>query len=228
MHRVWTLHEAVLGANDRRLWVQFKDKVVRSRTILKGVYARCEPTVGRIGILQFLLKGIRTIFFRDLPECRERGVGISDVDMALHGRSISYAFDEPLVIGMLLGLDTDTILSGPKESKIHRMWSLMRFAPQGIPIDVIFRACPTMEELGFRWAPATLLTSTRAMPFKQGIGQGYPTSKGLLLGLAGHRITMPQQRKGLSWNPWNALEPPSLCDSLSVRSEDGSWYRLSR
>ena len=228
MHRVWTLQEAVLGAKDRRLWFQFKDKAVRSRTILKGVYARCEPTVGRIGILQYLLRGVRNIFFRDLPECRERGVGLSEVDMALQGRSISYAFDEPLVIGTLLGLDTDTILSGPKESRIHRMWSLMPSAPQGIPIDVIFRACPTMEELGFRWAPATLLTSTQAIPFKQGIGQGYPTSKGLLVGLAGHRITMPQQRKGLSWNPWNAPEPPSLCDSLSVGSEDGSWYRLSR
>ena len=100
--------------------------------------------------------------------------------------------------------------------------------PQGIPKDVIFRACPKMEEPGFRWAPATLLTSARVMPFKQGIGQGYPSSKGLVIGLAGHRITMPQQRKGLSWNPWNAPEPPSLCNSLSVRSEDGSWHILSR
>ena len=228
MQRVWTLQEAVLGANDRRLWFQFKDKAVRSRTILKGIYARCEPTVGRIGIMQFLLRGMCKIFFRDLVECRERGVGLCEVDMALQGRSISYAFDEPLVIGTLLGLDTDKILSGPKESRIHRMWSLMPSAPQGLPIDVIFRACPKIEEPGFRWAPATLLTSTRAMPFKQGIGQDHPTSKGLLVGLAGHRITMPQQRKGLSWNPWNAPEPPTLCDSLSVRSEDGSWYRLSR
>ena len=39
---------------------------------------------------------------------------------------------------------------------------------------------------------------------------------------------MPEQRRGLSRNPWNAPEPLSLCDSLSVRSEDGSWYRLSR
>ena len=150
------------------------------------------------------------------------------MDIALQGRSISYAFDEPLVIGTLLGLDTDKILSGPKESRIHRMWSLMPSAPQGIPIDVIFRACPRMEEPGFRWAPATLLSSAQAMPFKRGIGQGYPTSKGLLVGLAGHRITMPQHRKGLSRNPRNAPKPLSLCDSLLVRSEDVSWYRLSR
>ena len=39
---------------------------------------------------------------------------------------------------------------------------------------------------------------------------------------------MPQQRKGLSWNPWNAPKSPSLRDSLLVRSKDGSWYRLSR
>ena len=39
---------------------------------------------------------------------------------------------------------------------------------------------------------------------------------------------MPPQRKGLSWNPWNTSERPSLCDSLSVRTEDGSWYNLSR
>ena len=148
--------------------------------------------------------------------------------MALQGRSISYAFDEPLVIGTLLGLDTDEILSGPKESKTQRMWSLMFSAPQGIPKDVIFRACPKMEEPGFRWAPATLLTSARAMPSKQGIGQVYPSSKGFIVELAGHRVTMPPQRKGLSWNPWSAPEPPSLCNSLSVRSEDGSWYILSR
>lgn len=231
MHRVWTLQEAVLGASDRRLWFQFKNKAVRSRTITRGIYARCEPTVGRVGIMQFLLIGMRKIFFRDSMECHERGVGLSEVDIALQGRSISYAFDEPLVIGTLLGLDIDKILNGPKESRIHRMWSLMPSAPQGIPIDVIFRACPKIEELGFRWAPATLLTGatgTRAMPFKQGIGQGYPTSKGLLVRLAGHRITMPQQRKGSSWNPWNAPEPPSLCNELSVRSEDGSWYSLHR
>ena len=68
------LQEAVLGANDRRLWFQFNDKAVRSRTILKGVYARCQPPVGRIGILQFNLKGMRNIFSR---------VGLSEVDMAL-------------------------------------------------------------------------------------------------------------------------------------------------
>ena len=122
MHRVWTLQEAVLGANDRRLWFHFKDKAVRSRTILKGVYARCEPSVGRTGILQFLLRGMRNIFFRDLLECRERGVGLSEVDMALQGRSISHAFDEqPLVIGTPLGLETDKIVNGPEESRIHRM-----------------------------------------------------------------------------------------------------------
>ena len=164
-------------------WFQFKDKAVRSRTILKGVYARCEPTVRRIGILQFLLKGMCKIFFRDLLECRQRGVDLSEVDMALQGRSISHAFDEPLVIGTILGLDTDEIVNGPEESRIHRMWSWMPYAPQGIPIDVIFRACPIVEELGYRWAPATLLTSTRAVTFKQGIGQGYPTSKGLLVRL---------------------------------------------
>ena len=228
IHRVWTLQEAVLGASDCRLWFQFKDKAVRSRTMISGIYARCEPTVGRVGIMQFLLKGVHEIFFRVSMECHERGVGLSEVDIALQGRSISYAFDEPLVIGTLLGLDTDKILSGPKESRIHRMWSLMPSAPQGIRTDVISRACPKIEEPGFRWAPATLLTSTQAMPFKQGIGQGYPTSRGLLVRLAGHRITMPQQRKGLAWNLWNGQEPPSLCDILWVRSEEESWYRLSR
>ena len=118
MHRVWTLQEAVLGANDRRLWFQFKDKAVRSRTITWGIYARCEPTVGRIGIMQFLLTGMHKIFFPDSIECHERGVGLSEVDMALQGRSISYAFDEPLVIGTLLGLDTDKIPSGPKSSHV--------------------------------------------------------------------------------------------------------------
>ena len=196
--------------------------------MISGIYARCEPTVGRVGIMQFLLKGVHEIFFRVSMECHERGVGLSEVDIALQGRSISYAFDEPLVIGTLLGLDTDKILSRPKESRIHRMWSLMPSAPQGIPTDVISRACPKIEEPGFRWAPATLLTSTQAMPFKQGIGQGYPTSRGLLVRLAGHRITMPQQRKGLAWNLWNGQEPPSLCDILWVRSEEESWYRLSR
>ena len=133
MQRVWTLQEAVLGANDRRLWFQFKDKAVRSRTIAKAIYDRCEPTVGRIGIMQYLFIGMSKIFFRDLVECRERGVGLSQVDMALQGWSISYAFDEPLVIGTLLGLDTDEILSGPKESRIHRMWSLMFSAPKVYP-----------------------------------------------------------------------------------------------
>ena len=57
MQRVWTLQEAVLGANDRRLWFQFKDKAVRSRTIAKGIYDRCEPIVGRIGMTK--------IFFRE-------------------------------------------------------------------------------------------------------------------------------------------------------------------
>ena len=156
MHRVWTLQEAVLGANDHRLWFQFKDKAVRSRTITRGIYARCEPTVGRIGIMQFLLIGMGKIFFRDLIECKKGGVGLSEVDMALQGRSVTYAFDEPLVIGTLLGLNTDKILSGPKESRIHRMWSLMPSFRQGIPIDVIFRACPKIEDLGLRWAPATL------------------------------------------------------------------------
>ena len=77
MHRVWTLQEAVISATDRRLWVQFKDKAVRSRTIARGIYARCEPTVGRVGIMQFLLRGMRKIFFRELMECHERGVGLS-------------------------------------------------------------------------------------------------------------------------------------------------------
>ena len=228
MRRVWTLQEAVLAGRDRRLWFQFKDKAVRSRTILKAIWDTSDSSVGRIGILSFAVAGMTKLFFRDLPECREIGVGLNHVDEALQGRSISYAQDEPFVIGTLLGLDTGKILDGPDETRVHRLWSLMPSAPRGIPIDVIFRVCPRLQEVGFRWAPATLLKTNKYFRLTRGRGQGRPGSDGLLAGLAGHRLLLPPQKKGSFLDPWSVEEDPNIQNTLNVRGEDGKWYYLSR
>ena len=229
MRRLWTLQEGALPASRGRLWFQFQDQAINIRPLYLHTLRAVDNEVCRLGLAYSLSVGIRgfTIFF-DLRH-DDLGADLATIEVAIKNRSVSVPTDEPLLIGSLLDLNVEHIVSGSDETRMHRMWSLMSTARRGIPKNILFRLGPRLQDKGFGWAPSTLLSNVFdngiLQTRRQGDNQGIQTPRGLEVSLSSFRVCFPDRPKGLPANPWSII--PNM-DQLFMRDQDGIWYDVYR
>ena len=232
MRRLWTLQEGALPAKTQRLWFQFRNNAINIRDLrvsLKDAYLQ---DIGRTGLAgdMFMRLGSFANFF--LKDVENPGADLRAVIDALQHRSVSVPSDEPLLIATLLGLDIGHVLRGPESERYSRLWRLMPSALRGIPKGVLFRIGPRLTQKGLKWAPATLLLNEDSDWMMETTGenfeQGFLTaSDGLLVHLAGFRITLPQRPKRLLSYMGTVTQRRDK-NRLWMRNEDGSWYMVYR
>ena len=226
MRRLWTLQEGALPQN---LWFQFEDRVLDLQEIWLEV-----ARIGEIGKkaivldISVLYRGLRCFFHADKDD---GGVDLASVDQALQFRSVSVPSDEPLLIGGLLNLDISYILGDSVEidTRMSRLWSMMPSAPGGIPKNILFARGARVDQLGFRWAPASLLVSRGVrdgnLRSRDPNSKGCLTPAGLQVRLAACTIQMASTPKSLPKNPWNMFSK-SDDNSTYCRSGSGLWFQI--
>ena len=226
MRRLWTLQE---GALPRNLWFQFKYVAVNLDSVFHEVFDKIHKIdISRSALLLDICRlrgGLRGFFHAEenIPSA-----DIVSVHDALRFRSVSLPTDEALLIGGLLNLDLAHILDGPAESRMQRVWTLVSLAPGGIPKNVIFNRGPRLRQMGFRWAPQSLLSSRRRLlPFLRS-HEGYNTCRLTSTGLevrvsAFSTAIMASAPRGAPKNLWDVFndfgENHILC-----RYYQGLWF----
>ena len=132
--------------DDDRLWFQFSDgphnfPVHWTDTLEILSSQLCwQHLAGEILVQRTALRGF-SVRFQDLAGC-----DLITVEAAIQHRAVSYALDEPHLIGSPLGLDKGKILDGRDETRMHRLWSLIPSVPRGIGKETIFRDGPRLQE----------------------------------------------------------------------------------
>lgn len=162
MRRLWTFQE---GALARSLYYQFADCAMTGRALLSKVAQARDEDI-RYGPLLFDLAIEFRPFERFSPHI-EPIQGLNDtlweLQRALYSRSVSVPRDEPLCIATLLGLDVGRILAENGEHATHKrmalVWEMIARRLGGIPPNVIFSVDKTLDVIGFRWAPRSLLAA---------------------------------------------------------------------
>ena len=230
--RLWTFQEGLLPAEQGKLWFQFQDRAFNIRPILFEIQQIFKNKICRRGLTgEIISRMINITTFSNYKYGSDvLGLDLVTIDAALRHRSVSEQTDEPLLIGNLLGMDVDKVLDGPKESRIHRMWSLMPSAYRGIPKSIIFRLGPRLQEQGFRWAPSSMSeryesSNSILRTMREGDNQGLPSSRGLQVSLSGYKLSFPKRPTGLPPNPWNINQDKKI---LYMRDADGAWYLIRR
>ena len=147
-----------MPATTFRLWFQLIRKADNFREFLTNALDKNSSSLGRGNLAGDLLRRLGGIFLEGSPTNPRANLG--KVIEALHHRSVSVLSDEPLLIGILLGLDAAQILNGGDGAVARRMNRVRRLIPSGvhgIPKDILFRVGPRLTEPGLRWVPATFL-----------------------------------------------------------------------
>lgn len=229
IRRLWTLQEAALPADQRRVWFQFRDQAVNFDSLWQQLFKSFNTDLGRIGLIgniNWRMRTLRAFFNRD---SNVPGGDLATVEVAFQHRSVSVSSDEPLLIGTLLGLDVAEILNGSDETRINRMWSLMSAAVCGVPKNILFRLGPRLREQGYRWAPTTMLyredSNTVLQMVKGEDDQGILTEHGLTVQLSGYHISFLQRPSGLPANPWGIKLDEN---NFYMRDEKARWYFVRR
>ena len=87
-------------------------------------------------------------------------VNIKQLAEGLERRAVSVMTDEPLCLSAHLDLPRGTLTDCPPQD---RMREFRKVVPQ-IPVNVLFSKGATLNEPGFRWAPAFLLSTHEGLP----------------------------------------------------------------
>ena len=237
MRRLWTLQEGALPAVTHRLWFQFADKAVNLRKLRINARDKYFSSIGHKGLAGDMLRRLGSFanIFLENSSTHPRA-DLTKIMEALQHRSVSIPSDEPVLIGNLLGLDAAQILNGGDGAvaqRMHRLWRLMPSASHGIPSDVLFRVGPRLTELGFRWAPATLLINNDAnIPMQsgeRGEDQASVTpSDGLFVRLHGFRLLPGLGFKGLQLSSHESIKQLNRPNSLWMKDDAGSWHQINR
>lgn len=226
--RFWTLQEGALPAKEKRLYFQFRDQAINVHDLWQQVSKVYSQDLSRHGLAAVIISGFRgfTSLLQSAPD--DPGADLDSLKSALWYRSVSVPTDEPLLIGTLLNLETATILKGPIEDRMRRLWSLMPTAKGGIPKSTLFYLSPRLGQ-GFRWAPSSLLACRQdnrvLQTMREGDNQGRPTSRGLEVYLTGSKVSYPSKLKGMPANPgsFQSYKAP-----LYMRDSHGNWLFVQR
>ncbi|KAI4198200.1 MAG: hypothetical protein LQ350_005436 [Teloschistes chrysophthalmus] len=230
MRRLWTLQE---GALPSKLWFRFKD----FRVNLDAMATQAKEEIwnkdidkdfSRSGLIRdiTIICGILRNFFHaaeGLP-----APTLMSVDDALQFRSVSVATDEPILIAGLLNLDLELKPNDSVQSRMQRLWSLIRSVPDGIPTNILFCRGPRLHQTGYRWAPTSLLSSNKGHDgslYRRGAySTGHLTPNGLNVRLSAFSsVTMASAPRGAPKNPWALFSDPEIVPIL-CRNDQADWF----
>lgn len=220
MSRLWTLQEARLA---HTLWVQFKDGPVD----IDELYINMTQIENDVRYLPFTndmisqYNSIRSKYpraFFSIGWDAEKTVGIllSELEFALHHRSVSMAEDEAICIGTLMELPLSKIVAvaPTAQARMGRFWELVAEKYGGIPQQILAFEQPKLGQPGKRWAPASLLTlddrntdlvRTRILHWGNPI-LGKPIDAGLLVTFPGFKLRLRHSNDRMIRNPWIAFD----------------------
>lgn len=220
MSRLWTLQEARLA---RTLWVQFKDGPVD----IDELYIKMTQIESDVRYLPFTSDMIsqynsirskypRAFFNKGWDADKTVGILLSELESALHHRSVSMAEDEAICIGTLMDLPLSKIVAvaPTAQARMGRFWELVAEKYGGIPQQILAFEQPKLTQPGKRWAPASLLTlddsnldlvRTRIVHWNNPI-LGKPIDAGLLVTFPGFKLRLRHSNDGIIRNPWIAIK----------------------
>ena len=227
LRRLWTFQEAALPTKHEKLWFQFSDRAISLQAIWAQALADLESTPFRYGLALDTMFNIHDLRFRGESIASEDvfSADLSTIEKALKHRSVSFLPDEPLLIGMMLGLDLRFMLDGPDESRMQRLWTTLPRAMRGIPADIIFWVGPRLEGKGYRWAPATFLkyySENGIMLNPLHVSSTALSRCGLTVQMPGYSISQPARIPTM--DPWKIAG--QQWDFFILRGE-GQWYQIA-
>ena len=207
MTRLWTLQEGALPARTNKLWFQFIKRASSIGKLYEYLRKVSETDIRRQGVVRSVMLRIYTLTsLIDTESTEIRGAHLQNVMSGLNHRSVTIPSDEPLIIATLLAFDLEKILeSDLTEKRMKVLWEIMGTSPPGIDKLILFHIGPKIHERGFRWALQSLLkleghfaTRKSLGPKDRGILATNGNAKGLVVELAGFRISFAKPAKGLA------------------------------
>ena len=237
MTRLWTLQEGALPAKKNRIWFQFTRSAFPGQALYRRLTEIQETDIRRRGVVTSVIGRFHTFStLFDIESSENRGAQMKDIMKGLLYRSVTVPSDEPLIIATLLALDLSPILASEPAERMNVLWRIIGKSPSGIDKHILFHMGLKIRERGLRWAPQSLLSVNRYFaPPKPGEEEhrGFlgtdRNAKGLLVELAGFRISKPKPTKGLphhlagfDYLPENAMKRRILL----LKDCHGRWYAL--
>ena len=151
MRRLWTLAEAVISnesPNCRRLYVMFADGPFEYNTVMsKGIFGNNS------------LDGALYSLITRLPQRMDSMDLFLSMVQALEHRSTSWLEDEAICLAGISGVDIRQIVQQTTaDDRMSKWYSMLR----QIPLAFMFHNAARLEIEGYRWAPRSLLTTTRS------------------------------------------------------------------
>ena len=238
MTRLWTLQEGALPARKHGLWFQFTKTALPSQTLYYHLYKVMKTDIQRRGVVDSVMGRFHTFMTLFLDQNSEdHGSKMKDIMQGLLYRSVTVPSDEPLIIATLLALDLSPILASEPAERMNVLWRMIGTSPSGIDKHILFHMGPKLHERGLRWAPQSLLfvDSHFTIPKpgeheNRGFLATNHNAMGLVVELAGFRITIAKPAKGLPKHLAGFESTPRNHDDrhrLLLRDCQGRWYLLN-
>jgi hypothetical protein len=139
MQRMWTYEEAVLA---KQLVFVLKDGF---HTYRVDTWPSMRRTVSVVW------QSLGTQLYR--LRVKQELLNIGHIYEAFRYRLTNAPQEEFLSASGMLNLDTQSLLSVKGEERTKQFWLMLKW----IPFNVPFLACPKLSELGFGWAPKTMM-----------------------------------------------------------------------
>ncbi|KDQ09771.1 hypothetical protein BOTBODRAFT_507564 [Botryobasidium botryosum FD-172 SS1] len=145
MQRLWTLQEALLA---QKLVFEFSD----------GIAALSELIPTGDALFDVIKSSLAAEVFRlckrqNFSDQGPSGFGLGDVARSLRWRTTSRLEDETLAVASLLNADAFELVNLPPNERMRTLLLRVGSVPRGI----LFLAGPKLSNVGFRWAPSTLM-----------------------------------------------------------------------
>ncbi|KAM0794226.1 hypothetical protein BDR22DRAFT_895340 [Usnea florida] len=237
MTRLWTLQEGALPAKKDKLWFQFTETALPFRALYVRLTEIERTDIRRRGVASSVIGRFltfRTLF--DVESSDNRGAELNHIMRGLFYRSVTVPSDEPLIIATLLALDLSPILASEPAQRMNVLWRIIGKSPSGIDKQILFHLGLKTRERGLRWAPQSLLSVDRHFSIPKpgeeehrGFLGTERNARGLLVELAGFRISIAKPAKGL---PHHLAGFDSLTEDatdrncLLLKNSNGLWYVL--
>ena len=238
MTRLWTLQEGALPALRNKLWFQFTKTAIPLWTLYKHLVKVSETDIRMRGVVDSVIGRFHTFTsLFDVQSGESRGAQMKNIMRGLLYRSVTVPSDEPLIIATLLALDLRQILEPEPADRMHALWRIIGTHRSGIDKQILFHVGRKIHERGLRWAPKSLLPGDRdfAVPIadeqeNRGFLSTNPNARGLVVELAGFRISLakpakgsPQHLAGFDSTPRN----DNARHQLLLKDNQGRWYLLA-
>ena len=238
MTRLWTLQEGALAARKNNLWFQFTKTALPAWTLYIHLHKLLKTDIRRRGVVKSVIRRFHTfsgLFDRQSNE--SRGTQMEYITRGLLYRSVTVPSDEPLIIATLLSLDPSRILASEPAERMNVLWRIICTSPSGINKNILFHKGPKIHERGLRWAPQSLLfvdsnfwAEKPDEHEKRGFLATHGNTMGLVVELAGFRISIAKPAKGLPKHLAGFGSEPRndvRRHRLLLKDYQGRWYMLT-